>query len=75
MVGPEGRAIGVDMTPSMIERARTNAKTGGYTNVEFYQSTIDRIPLRTLRFIVSFPTVYSILRRTSQRYFAKLPAY
>ncbi len=45
MVGPEGRAIGVDMTPSMIERARTNAKTGGYTNVEFYQSTIDRIPL------------------------------
>lgn len=45
MVGPEGRAIGIDMTPAMIERARTNAKTGGYTNVEFYESTIDRIPL------------------------------
>jgi SAM-dependent methyltransferase len=45
MVGLEGRAIGVDMTPSMIERARTNAKMGGYTNVEFYQSTIDQIPL------------------------------
>ena len=29
----------------MIERARANAKAGGYTNVEFYQSTIDRIPL------------------------------
>ena len=44
-VGPKGRAIGIDMTPSMIERARTNAQAGGYTNVEFLQSTIDRIPL------------------------------
>jgi arsenite methyltransferase len=44
-VGPEGRAIGIDMTTAMIERARTNATAGGYTNVEFYQSTIDRIPL------------------------------
>jgi arsenite methyltransferase len=45
MVGPEGRAIGIDMTPAMIERARANATAGGYNNVEFYQSTIDRIPL------------------------------
>ncbi len=33
------------MTPSMIDPARTNGANGGYTNVEFYQSTIDRIPL------------------------------
>jgi arsenite methyltransferase len=45
MVGPEGRAIGIDMTPAMIERARANSKAGGYTNVEFHESTIDRIPL------------------------------
>jgi SAM-dependent methyltransferase len=45
MVGPEGRAIGIDMTTAMIERARANAHAGGYTNVEFYQSTIDKIPL------------------------------
>jgi arsenite methyltransferase len=45
MVGPEGRAIGIDMTPAMIERARANAINGGYTNVEFHQSTIDKIPL------------------------------
>jgi arsenite methyltransferase len=45
LVGSEGRAIGIDMTPAMIERARTNASNGGYTNVEFYQSTIDSIPL------------------------------
>ena len=45
MVGPEGRAIGIDMTPAMIERARANAVAGNYTNVEFYQSTIENIPL------------------------------
>src|ERR1700679_3699366 len=43
MVGPTGRAIGIDMTPSMIERARANAASGGYTNVEFYLAMIDRI--------------------------------
>src|SRR4029077_19545847 len=44
-VGPQGRAIGIDMTPAMIERARANAKSGGYTNVDFHLSTIDKIPL------------------------------
>src|SRR5580704_16143800 len=29
-VGPTGRAIGIDMTPEMIERARANAASGGY---------------------------------------------
>lgn len=45
MVGPEGRAIGIDITPAMIERARANAVAGGYKNVHFYLSTIDQIPL------------------------------
>jgi ubiquinone/menaquinone biosynthesis C-methylase UbiE len=45
LVGPTGRAIGIDMTPAMIERARTNAQVGGYQNVEFYLGTIDHLPL------------------------------
>lgn len=45
MVGSAGRAIGIDMTPAMIARARANASSGGYTNVEFHLSTIDKIPL------------------------------
>src|SRR5450631_4722053 len=44
MVGPEGRAIGIDITPAMIERARANAVSGGYQNVEFHLSNIDQIP-------------------------------
>ena len=39
MVGAKGRAIGIDMTPEMIERARANAAAGGYTNVEFHQAS------------------------------------
>src|ERR1700758_5166567 len=45
LVGPTGKAIGIDMTPAMIERARTNAQNGGYQNVEFYLGTIDHLPL------------------------------
>ena len=44
-VGPEGRVIGIDMTPEMIERARRNAAKGDYPNVEFHLATIDKLPL------------------------------
>ena len=44
-VGPTGRAIGIDMTPAMIDRARSNALSGNYTNVEFHLATIDKLPL------------------------------
>lgn len=44
-VGPTGKAIGIDMTPSMIERAKASAEKGGYTNVEFHLAQIDRLPL------------------------------
>src|ERR1044071_8615237 len=47
-VGPTGRAIGIDMTPEMIELARRNAakRVGGTpANVEFHLATIDALPL------------------------------
>ena len=44
-VGPTGRAIGIDMTPEMLARARENAKRQGLENVEFHESTIDKLPL------------------------------
>jgi arsenite methyltransferase len=44
-VGPTGKAIGIDMTPEMIDRANAGAQKQELANVEFYRSTIDRIPL------------------------------
>jgi arsenite methyltransferase len=44
-VGPTGRAIGIDMTPEMLDLARRYAEKAGLTNVEFHQATIDRLPL------------------------------
>lgn len=44
-VGPQGRVIGVDMTPEMIARARTNAEKGGFSNVEFRQGEIEQLPV------------------------------
>jgi SAM-dependent methyltransferase len=44
-VGPTGRVIGVDMTPEMIDRARANARRGGYSNVEFRLGEIENLPV------------------------------
>lgn len=44
-VGPTGKAIGIDMTPEMLTLARKNAAKAGLSNVEFYESTIDKLPL------------------------------
>jgi arsenite methyltransferase len=44
-VGPEGRAIGLDMTDDMLELARRNAAEAGVPNVEFVKGTIEAMPL------------------------------
>jgi len=44
-VGPTGRVIGVDMTPEMITRARTNATKVNATNVEFRLGEIEHLPV------------------------------
>jgi ubiquinone/menaquinone biosynthesis C-methylase UbiE len=48
-VGPGGRAIGVDMTPEMISKARANAEAfrreTGLGNVEFRLGEIEHLPV------------------------------
>jgi arsenite methyltransferase len=45
MTGPDGRAIGIDMTTSMLERARVSAREMGLGNVELHESLIESLPL------------------------------
>ena len=44
-VGPEGRVIGVDMTPEMLERSRSMAARLGLTNLEFREGVIEELPV------------------------------
>ncbi len=44
-VGANGRVIGVDMTPPMLERARATAKKLGVANVEFRLGEIEHLPV------------------------------
>jgi arsenite methyltransferase len=44
-VGPEGRVIGVDMTPSMLEKARRAAEETGLANVEFRDGYAEALPV------------------------------
>jgi arsenite methyltransferase len=45
MTGPTGRAIGVDMTDAMLNRARVSAAEMGLANVELHESLIESLPL------------------------------
>jgi arsenite methyltransferase len=44
-VGEQGQVIGVDMTPEMISRARSNATKGGFTNTVFRLGEIEQLPM------------------------------
>ncbi|MCH8973665.1 MAG: methyltransferase domain-containing protein [Chloroflexi bacterium] len=44
-VGPEGKAIGLDITPEMVERAEAHASLMGLANVEFLVGPMEEVPL------------------------------
>ena len=78
-VSKSGKVIGIDMTDEMLEKARTNARNGNYTNVEFRKGDIEKnIPVDdgiidavisncvinlTLDKTSAFKEVYRILRK------------
>ncbi|MCW9031658.1 MAG: arsenite methyltransferase [Gammaproteobacteria bacterium] len=44
-VGESGKVIGVDMTPSMISKARNNAEKAKFESVEFRLGEIENLPI------------------------------
>jgi ubiquinone/menaquinone biosynthesis C-methylase UbiE len=57
-VGPEGRAVGIDLSPRMVERARSAA--AGLANVQFHQAAFPdhTLPRRAFRGIFSMEVLY-----------------
>ena len=45
MVGPDGRVVGVDMTPAMLAKARASAAVAGLSNVEFREGFGEALPV------------------------------
>ena len=43
--GEDGRVIGIDFTPAMIQKAKRNAEVRGFQNVEFRQGDIEKMPV------------------------------
>ena len=54
-VGKSGHVIGIDMTSSMLSKARANAEKGQYTQVEFRLGEIEHLPVadNTIDVIIS----------------------
>jgi len=82
-VGDNGRVIGVDMTPDMVEKARGLSEKYGFKNVEFKQSDIEDLPLEneSVDIIISncvinlapdklkvFKEAYRVLKNTGRMY-------
>ena len=44
-VGPTGKAIGIDMTKEMVDKAKGIARSHGYHNVEFHLGEMERLPV------------------------------
>lgn len=45
MVGPQGRVVGIDMTPAMVSKARENARAMGAANVEILEGHVEELAL------------------------------
>ena len=44
LVGPEGKATGIDLVPEMLARARENARMAGVENVTFMEASAEKLP-------------------------------
>ncbi|RJQ48156.1 MAG: methyltransferase domain-containing protein [Nitrospiraceae bacterium] len=71
-VGPEGKVIGVDMTPEMIEKARDNAGRSKVKNVEFRLGEIENLPLTDNSVDVAISNCVINLSADKQRVFQEI---
>lgn len=53
LVGPEGKAVGIDLTPEMLDRARENLKKTSLSNVSFQEGSAEELPFESDAFDVA----------------------
>ncbi|KAA8649366.1 uncharacterized protein ATNIH1004_005267 [Aspergillus tanneri] len=73
-VGPQGKAIGIDMTKDMIELAKNNAKAADLSNTLFIEASITSIPLpdSTIDCIVSNCVINLVPRKDKASVFQEI---
>jgi SAM-dependent methyltransferase len=71
-VGPEGKAIGLDMLPEMLERAALNATEAGTTNVEWVRGELEALPLSDATIDVAISNGVVNLSPRKSRVFAEV---
>jgi arsenite methyltransferase len=52
MVGPQGRVVGIDMTPEMLAKARAAAEEMALENVDFVEGEVEHLPFEDETFDV-----------------------
>lgn len=50
LAGPDGKAVGLDITPAMIEQAKNLAANAGVRNIEFVFGDIEELPFSDAAF-------------------------
>jgi|GEM_PF-82722 len=87
LVGEKGRAIGVDITPEMVKKARCHASIAGFSNVDVFESSFDNMAVEneSVDVVISngsinltsckesvFAEIYRILKPDGKIYFADM---
>ncbi|MDD2267098.1 class I SAM-dependent methyltransferase [Sulfuricurvum sp.] len=87
LVGESGKAIGVDITPLMVETARRHAKEAGLSNVEVLEGNLEHLPVEneSVDIVISngainlasskpkvFEEIFRVLKPQGKLYFADM---